>query len=376
MASCSGRILAQSASRAYLRPVVLDLYADADTQACSSAVAAIPADGMGFDQAALLDCATRLAPPAHYPLIYGSGVDKSPDLLEKLAAGRELIGNTPDVQRLLRSPQDFFSLLDDLEIEHPEVRFERPLNTDNWLIKAGCGEGGKRVRFCAQESAEADEYFQRRLPGDALSVLFLADGRHAQIIGFNTQWTVATASRPFLFGGAINRASLTPLQRNRVTTYVEKLVSALALRGLNSLDFMMDGSNCKILELNGRPSATLCLYDADFPEGLLAAHIWACRGSLDATTPHQSQRVRAFRVFFAPSPARLSAEDALPDWCADRPVNPADVIPAQPFCTITAEGQTIRETQELLQARENWLNHFIFQPNHCPENRPCNPMSA
>ena len=370
-------MLAQSAARAGLSPVVLDGYADEDTQACSDRVVAIPAGPEGFDRQVLLDTATRLAAPGTYPLIYGSGLDASPELLEALAVGRELIGNSPAVHRRLRSPRQFFSLLDEQGMAYPESRFEPPLKTEGWLVKAGCGEGGKRVRFWDKGSVVAnDEYFQRRLTGPALSVLFLADGHLAQIIGFNTQWSVSDACRPYLFSGAINRTRLSSVQRQQVSEWVGKLVPILALRGLNSLDFMMEGHCCKILELNGRPSATLGLYDADFPAGLLAEHIRACRGSLTGATAAVGSIVRAMKVFFAPAERNASFGVGLPRWCVDRPVDPSSVAAGQPLCTITAEGRSVREVQRLLAQREAWLNQTFFHFNLCPEKRPCNPMSA
>lgn len=363
LVSCSGRMLAQSAARAGLSPVVLDGYADEDTRACARIVAAIPLGLTGFDEQALLDAATHLAAPACHPLVYGSGLDSTPALLQTLLVGRELIGNSPAVQRWLRTPELFFKLLDELGMGYPEIRWAQPRETDGWLVKAGCGEGGKRVRFCAQGSAGAGEYYQRRLPGPALSALFLADGADVHIIGFNTQWTVADSQRPFLFGGAINRTRLSPDQRKHVGSCIRALVSALGLRGLNSLDFMMDDRRCKILELNGRPSATLSLYDADFPDGLLAAHIRACRGRLACVTTRAGATVRAFRVFFAPKGCVVKPGATLPDWCVDRPVHPTDILAGQPFCTVTAEGCSVRQVQTLLEQRQAWLSHHFFVPH-------------
>jgi predicted ATP-grasp superfamily ATP-dependent carboligase len=349
----SARMLVRSAQRAGLRAVALDGYGDADTRAAADWAGALPAGPAGFDPAALLDAAARQAPGL--PLVYGSGFDGAPDLLAELARGRTLLGNPPQRVRQMAAPDAFFTLLDRLGIPYPEMRRNPPADPENWLVKAGCGEGGKRVRFCADEKpAGASEYYQRRLPGPALSALFLADGRDARIIGFNTLETVSLADRPFLFGGALNRASLDAVQREEVAATIRRLVRATGLCGLNSLDFMPDSRVCRVLEVNPRPSATLALYDADFPEGLLAAHIRACQGHLD-DLPRAGQPVRAFAVAFAPRDIAVPEGVAWPRWCADRPVAGTCIPAGQPFCTVEAEGTDPAAVRELLDQRRRDL---------------------
>lgn len=350
--SCSARMLARSAARAGLRPVALDLYADADTRDYTEACEAVAAGEIGFDAAALLEAAARLAPNS--PLLYGSGMDVAPELLARLARDREVYGNPPAVLRLLKAPETFFALLRRLGIPHPETRFSPPEDPENWLLKSGCSEGGKGVRFCAQDGAGAGDYYQRRLPGPPLSALFLADGRNARILGFNTLWTVSHFGRPFLFVGAINRAGLSPEQREQVRDHVAKLVRALGLVGLGSLDFMADGEICRVLEINPRPSATLGLYDPDFPAGLLAQHIQACRGRLDDAGPAEGP-VRAFATLFAPETLAIPESMAWPEWCADRPVPGSIVEAGQPLCTVEAEGHGIPEVEALITRRKAHL---------------------
>jgi predicted ATP-grasp superfamily ATP-dependent carboligase len=149
--SCSARMLAQSAARAGIRVVALDHYADADTRAFSAHAQAVPFTDGAFEPQALLDAACKFAPDRDFPLVYGSGLDSQPELLEALGRSREVIGNSPAIQRLFRSPRSFFELLRQCGVPYPEIRHERPENGQKWLIKSGCSEGGKRVRFCAQD---------------------------------------------------------------------------------------------------------------------------------------------------------------------------------------------------------------------------------
>lgn len=358
VASCSARVLADSARKAGIRVVSLDHYADRETRDVSERAFAIVRDGGGFDRDVLLDTALRWAPPQHYPLIYGSGFDSDPPLLVELAMGREVIGNPPAVHQLFREPRQFFELLDRCDIQHPSICFDRPTDPENWLIKSGCSEGGKRVRFCAEESAGPSDYYQRTVQGDACSLLFLANGTSAVAIGFNTMWTVQHAPYRFLFVGAVNHVVLSDSQRRQLEGYVLKLVESTGLRGINSLDFLVDArGKPQVIEVNTRPSATMALYDADYPQGILAAHIRACRGDLTSKLPGCG--LRAFRTVLARDQIAVGSRLVWPDWCADKPVSGEVIQPGQPVCTILAQAANSADVTGLIHSRTRQLESLL-----------------
>ena len=345
--SCSARMLAQSAARAGIQVVALDHYADADTRGFSAHAQPIPFHEGAFEPEALLDAACKLAPGKDFPLIYGSGLDSQPELLETLARSHEVIGNSSAMQRLFRSPRSFFELLRQCGIPHPEISYHRPKNEQDWLIKSGCSEGGKRVRSAAQDQPGPGDYYQRWVSGRTCSALFLADGHTAKIIGFNTLWSTGFPLRPFLFAGAMSHVSLSEAQRQQLRDHIEALVKVSEIRGLNSLDFIVNHRNeLKVLEVNARPSATMSLYDQDTPDGLLAAHIRACRGELSVSLA--TSKVRAFHVCFAPTRVVSMPIADWPPWCADLPVAGSIVEPGQPLCTILAEGNDPVDVERLI----------------------------
>jgi predicted ATP-grasp superfamily ATP-dependent carboligase len=355
----SARLLAQSAARAGMVAYAIDHFGDVDTcRYAAGCLALAPGDG-GFDESELLQAAGQLAPGV--PLVYGSGLDTRPDLLEKLAKGRELLGNTPDTLRIAHTPGDFFCLLKDLKIPYPDTRFTPPDPLDGWLVKPGCGEGGKRVGFAATKRPPPDAYYQRYICGNACSALFIANGHAVRVIGFNTQWTAAhDPAQPFLFGGAVNRAALDGTQRNKLVNTITKLVAALGLVGLNSVDFMLDGGEAKILELNPRPSATLALYDEDYALGLLAAHIAACRGELldySANGP-----VRALRIVYAPRAITIGESLAWPEACADIPRAGSSINVGEPLCSVMVQAASQGEAEALLQTKETEFLRGLFGP--------------
>jgi len=354
LAAQSARMLAQSARRAKLAACAIDGFADADTRRLVPKTLAIPP---GAGDAEWLEAAERLAPCGKgHGLVYGSGIDTRPALVEALARGRRLLGNTPETLARVNTPRRFFALLDGLGIAYPETRFSPPPQPENWLLKPGCGEGGKGVGFAAKiRPATTQDYYQRHIPGLALSALFLADGNSARVVGFNTQWTARhDPGQPFLFAGAVNRAGLGEEQRSCMEAAANRLSAALGLVGLNSLDFVLDGENCWVLELNPRPSASMALYDEDFAQGLLKAHIAACLGE-PPPPPERTSPVRAFRYLFAPQALTVQGAFQWPGYCADIPAAGTALAGGVPLCSLMAEGESLAEVERLLEARETDL---------------------
>ncbi|BBL72282.1 ATP-grasp domain-containing protein [Methylogaea oryzae] len=344
----SGRMLAQSAARAGWRTRVLDLYGDEDTRACSERCALVD-DGGGFDHGRVLDELRRAAAEGARGLVYGSGLECAPDWLDEIAGLLPVWGNSPDVLRWLKSPPRFFALLDELGIPYPESCFQPPDCPDGWLLKPGCGEGGKGVAFCAASAVQDGAYYQRHIAGTPMSALFLADGNHVRLVGFNALWTTGAAGQPFGFAGASNRPDLPPVWRGRVADWTGRLARRVGLKGLGSLDFVYDGDRCWALEVNPRPSATLALYDADFPDGLLAAHVRACGGALPESVP--LSMARAMRIVYAPRRLKVPAGVVWPSWCADLPAAESEIAAGEPLCSVAVEGG-VQDLPRLSRERE------------------------
>jgi uncharacterized protein len=346
----TGRALAASAARGGHETVVLDLFADRDTRAVARACRAVPSPaGLRFDRRVLLEAAAALAPPPG-DLVYGSGFEGRTSLLAALAAARRLRGNAPAVVELVRDPGRLFPFLQRLGIRFPEVRHTPPDPPAGWLIKEPGGAGGTRVRRAGRRPAHRAAYYQREIEGRVLSVLFLADGQRAMVVGINEQWaTPLDPSRPFLYGGAVSRAGLPAPVESDVRSRLDGLVAATGLVGLNGLDFILRDDEWLVLEVNPRPTATMELYDPDYPSGLFDAHLRACAGEeLPASAPGPS---RAHAIVVAPVAARIDESFVFPGWCRDLPALGTSLERGHPVCTVHAEGGTPAEATALVRAR-------------------------
>lgn len=354
--SASGRALACSARRAGFVTRVLDLFNDADIRACAQMSEAVPVVDSGFEPEALLAAAARLAPVERgFGLVYGSGVEHSPALLERLAWGRVLLGNAPEVLRAVKDPTLFFSLLARLGIPHPETRLERPARPEGWLVKRVGGSGGGHVRFLNGEAQENTEcYFQRHFAGRSLSALFLANGQAARIVGYSEQWQAddSAAGRAFLYGGAIALEGPPPGIEEGLHNAVCELVAAAGLRGLCSIDFLLDDGGFLVLEVNPRPGATLELHDG--ADSLFRWHVLACQGQLPERLRRPSG-IRGYSVLYAEHPLRVPEAVRWRVWAADRPVAGTLIEAGQPVCTVCAEAADGEAVRRLVQVRRQQM---------------------
>jgi uncharacterized protein len=360
--SASGRALAHSARRGGHPVVVLDLFNDMDVREVARASRGVASARGRFDARRLLAAARILCPPERSAgLVYGSGFESRTDLLANLARGRELYGNTPETVARVKDPAQFFALLDALDIAHPETQMAAPFNVAGWLIKRSGGAGGSHVKPASKRHrARAGRYFQKIQTGRSLSALFVADGRQARVIGLNEQWTAgSSACAPYCYGGAVSGIAISLAIKAQLTRWLDQLVRASGLVGLNGLDFLLDRDQMFVLEINPRPTATIDLYDADYETGLLALHLQACRGALPEVC--RPRRARAHAIVYATDTMRVPSGISWPKWCTDIPQGGSLIPRGAPICSVHAEAASSEQAHTLVMDRHHVLHTTLIR---------------
>lgn len=368
LVAASARAIAESAVRGGFRVWVLDGFCDLDTQAlgpCTRVPLVDLGAGWGLEprclRAALRDLA---AEGADLGLVYGSGLESTPEALTSLPAGLRLLGNDPAVLSLLKDPQQFCALLDGLAIAHPRTLLDPPPADapGRWLVKAcgGCGGLGVGPWRTGDPRPVAPHLFQRFQEGDLRSVLFIADGREFKVIGCN-RLLVADADprRPFLYGGAIGQAALSDPARSVVAHWCRALVGALGLRGLNNLDFILHEGQPYLLDINPRPSATMSLYEGQCEGGWIRRHARACLGDLSGEPPRRAAQVAGQRVVYATDALTIPAVGRWPDWSRDRPAAGTRIARGAPLCTVLAQGADADRVESMLAARSEEVREYV-----------------
>lgn len=346
----SARYLAQAATINAFKPLVIDVFADSDTQQYAveykklnslSLAEIIPAVTYFKQRYAVVFC------------LYGSGFENFGDSLYYLHQHFLLLGNDAETFNTVQDKTRFFSLLTALSIPYPETRFSPPDNMANWLIKPLRGQGGMGITPYHPRQNIIASYWQRQQIGSVHSVLFLADAKDSRVIGFNTQWSINLGNgQEFMFSGIINSSLLTEEHKHTVLTWLKRLIPALKLMGLNTLDFIYHNNTCYCLEINPRLSASVQLYSPD----ILLAH---CHNSLDYSVipPHYC----AYYIIYAPQDIIIPAHINWTDNCVDIPSAGVCCRTRQPICSIIASGSSVQAVFERVQQQQQFIFSQLFR---------------
>lgn len=405
IAALSARALSQAARTDGYSALALDVFGDVDTQAAAAAWWPL-----GDGQALRIQPAKLLAGLQHAAnlgacgWIAGSGFEADLDLLDAGAAVLPLIGNPAPVWRAVRDPAQFFGCLQAaglpyppwhagclpyppwqagcpqaVSLPYPPWQATAPVDASGWLLKHPGSSGGSAVQHLAQWRSSglpwpATAYAQRLLPGQPVSLSFIANGRRALVLGCNQQQVQALVgdggSRPFGFAGVSGPVALPPAAAATLRRALAVLVAHFQLRGLGSLDALLDGQQVHLLELNPRPPASLQLYPGAAGHGVVAAHIQACQHGRLPAAPRAGQRgrrsparVRGLRVVHTPAALQvtttLSAQLASWPGVQDVPQPGTRLATGDPLCSLHCSAASAVAVQAgLHRAQAHLLRHL------------------
>jgi predicted ATP-grasp superfamily ATP-dependent carboligase len=367
----TGRMLAQMLRNAGLKPIVVDCFADADT--CELALEAVRVADLSVAslQPVLEDLQQR-----HQltQIVYGSGFESFPDSLDYLQRNWQLLGNSPGVFKQLQDKTEFFRLLQNLHINHPETVFEPPVTAEGWLQKPMQGLGGRGIVQYHPTSGKQQNncYWQRQLDGLPMSLTFIATADKVDILGINLQWTIVQNHQPFRFSGLANHAGLSAENQQILGLWLGKLVRETGLRGLGSLDFMLLDDQCHILEINARIPASAQLYEphptAVNRVQVFDRHIQALQtvAPSHTNTPYPAYYLDSnlfaaagYQVIYASSNTIIPSTLNWPKWVMDIPQTGAITGKGQPICSIIAYGNNQAQVLEQLRNQQRFIENIL-----------------
>jgi predicted ATP-grasp superfamily ATP-dependent carboligase len=373
VAGLSARTMAEAASREGWNVIALDAFGDTDTRRCAAAWHAIgQPDGTGVSLERTRQALAHHAGDADViGWVAGSGFEGLSRWL--VDTPLPLIGTPPAALQRLRDPLCWFTALHDLTLPHPDSSPHPPTQPRGWLCKSLHACGGSHVRpATVQDTPAPGRYWQRWHPGQPMSTLFLAHAEGTVCLGHNVQdnrpGQLGEAPCPWLYQGAIGPVSLPTRVDHALRQATQALRHHFGLRGLCSLDFLLDGESICLLEVNARPTATWPLYAEAGP--LMTAHVAASLGQ--PLPPLQTPRIPAgLTTLFTSRPLHISSavHEVLVQrpWVHDIP-EPGTRLPAHmPLCTLSAQGGHPTEVRARLSARRDTLQrHLATLPSTGP----------
>jgi predicted ATP-grasp superfamily ATP-dependent carboligase len=280
----SARAAAESAARAGFAVTAIDAFGDLDQH---PSVQAHPLEG-NFSP----DAASRLAATIESEAVaYLANYENHPDAVVRLAQGRALWGNAPDVLERVRDPLLLTQRLRRRGFAVPEVSVEsqipNPKSLDSvlkWLVKPRASGGGHRVRLWRRGSrVPRGCYLQEFIEGTPGSVVFVAAGGRAVPLGVSRQ---LIGEEPFGASGYryCGNMLVAAGEDDAVVAAACALAGAVCeefgLVGVNGIDFVAKQSVPYAIEVNPRWCASMELVERAFGLSVFGAHAAACRDGL------------------------------------------------------------------------------------------------
>jgi uncharacterized protein len=357
VAAISARMMAEQAEREGFEVVALDLFGDMDTRRAASSYLPIgEPSSLHVDPARVVAALRQLAGRADVAgWVAGSGFEGQPEVLAQGAGVLPLIGTSPEAVRRVRDPAQFFGFLSAQGIDHPQVQATPPTQASGWLVKDAHGCGGWQVHRLAHRDkagAAPNHYFQREIKGLPMSATFVANGVDAVLLGLNELIVRPVAGRPFVFSGAVGPVAVAHEVAHRILAAVRAITAEFELRGLCSLDFMLDAGRLGVLEVNPRLPASMALYAG---QPLMHMHMQACMQRELPTPPTAPQGVSGFEIVFARHPAvadgRMMRCLADAGSAHDLPCPHTRFEPGDPLCSLSASAADAAQVKALLDER-------------------------
>lgn len=368
----SVRALAASAQRAGWSVHAADLFADADLRATATMAIRVPAT------AALpwpdgLEAAMRSLPIA--PWVYSGALENHPDLVDRLARERPLVGNAGDRLRAVRDPARLSRAVRAAGLSFPDT-FESPVLVPadgSFLVKPVASAGGRGVVSWHGGPAAAGRIWQRFVSGRPWSAAYALGGDRPRLFGASRQligrrWCGA---RGFAWCGSVDVpiAAIPTRLRPQLDRLGDMLAGDFGLVGLVGVDFVVDhAGTAHVIEVNPRPTASMELVERATGESLISTHLTACGFPVPVPAAEPACRPAAWakavvfaeRTLVMDGHASATIETAARCWTADDdgwpaladlPVIGSGIEPGRPTLTVFAAGRSAGMALETLRRR-------------------------
>ncbi|MDB2705480.1 ATP-grasp domain-containing protein [Pseudomonadota bacterium] len=333
----SGRFLAQSATQAGYRVWVADCFGDVDTLITSERWQGLPSlDTLTIKQfQTILQSLTK---GEECSLIYGSGIEQCFHLLHQLPSHIELIANSASTIKTIKTPPLFFDILSTLSLPYPDTVFDKSLTSTDYIAKSISGLGGGHICPISQLDSLHNYYFQQITDGISVSALFLADGKKAQILSFNRQYSDPIPRSPYRLGMIETFLEITSTHQKFIIKACNRITQRTGLKGLNSLDFIISPNNeLFLLEINPRPSASVELTESKSTP-IIQFHINACRGELISRSLKTPSCISSLRYIFAEKNVSIPRDMVWPAECSDIAKSASHIKKDAPICSCLVQA--------------------------------------
>jgi len=347
----STRALAESAAASTHGFVTLDFFGDRDQRDLSEGYSLLRDFSMPFSPEGLLEASRGLEFDA---LVYTSNLENHPEVVEALARGRVLLGNSPESIRQVRDWQVLRRFCRESLISFPPTLLpgeEKEADSSiRWLLKPACSGGGHLIEQWDGRPLKKTQVLQAYVTGTPASVLFAADGQKSVVLGLTEQ---LIGENGFGVSGQRwcgNILPFAPQKSASIFAGLERAVSFFTrqfdLCGVNGIDIIVDDGPdgtpaWYFLEVNPRYTGAMELVEHAYGLNIFRIHMEAMVGKL----PGFSLLNRISGSYYGKGIVFAKQDITVPEtgaWLEKRRRDipfPGDVVDAgHPVCTVFSQG--------------------------------------
>jgi uncharacterized protein len=371
IAGVTTRALATSAARSGWQVTALDGFGDQDLRALAVDVVVVRTGAQGYTPELLKTMRSEYA-------AYTSNLENYPESVALLESGRKLLGNPPEVLRQARDPMGLMRMFRRQGFITPLTRAAtapKGNQADGWLLKPRRSGGGHGTRLWRRRKpVSRSHYLQQRIEGIPGSVLFVADGSRALVLGLSRQLVGerGLGARGFRYCGSLFSTGPAyplfpwhPRVEETAGALADAATAELKLVGLNGIDFIARLGVPYPIELNPRYSASMELVERAHGVKLFELHASACEAKLPGRVARASSAagVVGKAVVFARRSVTIGDTQAwlLGGSIADVPHAGEHIRRGHPICTVFAEGSSVAACRRTLLRRAESVYRSVAQ---------------
>lgn len=302
-------------------------------------------------------------------MVYGSGFENRPELVEIFEKESILLGNSSKILRKVRDWDVFFETLRRIGIPHPESKVvkgdeARALLSENpsMVIKPIKSGGGHAIydRSILDEEPELDDEvlvqeFVRGVPASA-TVLATKDGCY--FIGA-TEQLIGDGQNKYRYVGNIAPLYARREVMEQIARLSIKIVEAFKLRGSNTVDFILSGGVPVVTEVNPRLTGAMEVLERAFKINLIDLHVKACMDDLRDVDVMPSRGFQGKKILFADDDLQFRLDSLA--FVKDVPRYGEKIAKGSPICTVLGSGNTRRECIKDLERKETIIRRGLIQ---------------
>jgi len=364
----STRAIAESAVQGSYDVLTLDYFGDRDQKELVENYSLMRDFHLGFSAEALLAASRQLDFEA---VVYVSNLENHPEVVEELAEGHILLGNSPATLREVRDWPTLRSFCWEAGVPFPATLFvgEVPPRGGRWLLKPVRSGGGHGISFWSEKPLGEGRLLQEHIEGLDCSAAFVADGRNCVLLGVTEQLIgrEEMGARGFAWCGNILPLALPLPVLDAVEDVAARLTRRFGLRGVNGFDFVLARREGQLIpylvEVNPRYTASMELMEWAYGLNIFDLHVRSFEGELPSFSLRGQLRQARFYgkgiVYAKRDVVMLETAGWRERDRRDIPFPGERIETGHPICTVLAQGESRDECWRRLLAEADALRQEL-----------------